>query len=347
MRWLHSPDRPDPVKKSARQLELPLPRPAGAKTALTADAAACLGLIKSGAGKLSGIAIAAKLSGDRALKAIRMLSDLGLAERKGPQRLLTATGRGKRARIAIVKPKALAPRGPKAGTRLGGSARRMLEALETPMGARQVAEAIGVTPQRVMQLLLRLVSAGQLRTGDAAAPSFIIALAGDARRLLNRHEARLLSVLPESDPAPLGAVAAASHLARKEADIVLWTLAEAGLAIAETRDLWRLSEAGARHFQRDVDRRRAAPVRLPVHSDRIMQVLTALKNEGPARAMELAERLAVPRNSMNALMQYLKRRGLVRKTGLSAIAPHAITALGRETLDATRRRKNANPKNQR
>jgi DNA-binding IclR family transcriptional regulator len=174
--------------------------------------------------------------------------------------------------------------------------------------------------------------------GDPDAPSFIIARANDPRRLLTRHQARLISVLPKEELSALGAVATAAHLPRKTVDILLWGLADAGLVRSTARNHWQLSEEGARHFQRDAKRRPAKLLRLPVYSDRVISVLGELAEQGPKRAMELSEKLGVPGASMNALMQYLKRRELVRKTGLKSAAPHALTALGRDTLDSIRRR---------
>ncbi len=37
---------------------------------------------------------------------------------------------------------------------------------------------------------------------------------------------------------------------------------------------------------------------------------------------------------MNALMQYLKRKRLVRKSGEQLTAPHELTSEGQETLEA-------------
>jgi hypothetical protein len=48
--------------------------------------------------------------------------------------------------------------------------------------------------------------------------------------------------------------------------------------------------------------------------------------------------LAIPHDSANALMQYLKRIGLVRKTGDALTAPLDLTIQGLETHQALVRR---------
>jgi hypothetical protein len=52
----------------------------------------------------------------------------------------------------------------------------------------------------------------------------------------------------------------------------------------------------------------------------------------------IAVRLQIPHNSMNALMQYLKRKLLVQKTGSALDAPYCLTDKGYEVLvEITRR----------
>jgi hypothetical protein len=48
--------------------------------------------------------------------------------------------------------------------------------------------------------------------------------------------------------------------------------------------------------------------------------------------------LAIPHNSANALMQYLKRIGLIRKTGDALTAPLDLTTQGLQTQQAMVRR---------
>jgi len=71
---------------------------------------------------------------------------------------------------------------------------------------------------------------------------------------------------------------------------------------------------------------------LPVKSDRVRLVLAHLAEHGPTRTHHIGMALGIPRAFINALMQYLNRKGLVRKSGTDLHAPHEITAVGGATL---------------
>ncbi|MEC5291828.1 hypothetical protein VSX64_16250 [Aurantimonas sp. C2-6-R+9] len=98
--------------------------------------------------------------------------------------------------------------------------------------------------------------------------------------------------------------------------------------------LYRLTPAGRENGQRNPAARIADLPALPVRSDRVRQVLAHLAQHGPARTRSIGRDLEIPRISMNALMQYLKRKELVRKTGAGLHAPYEITTAGRETTQA-------------
>jgi DNA-binding IclR family transcriptional regulator len=66
--------------------------------------------------------------------------------------------------------------------------------------------------------------------------------------------------------------------------------------------------------------------------------LSHLAEHGPARIRDLRDALAIPHDSANALMQYLKRIGLIRKTGDALTAPLELTPQGLETQQAMIRR---------
>jgi hypothetical protein len=60
---------------------------------------------------------------------------------------------------------------------------------------------------------------------------------------------------------------------------------------------------------------------------------------GELRIIDVTNRLCLPRQSMNALMQYLKRKQLVRKNGHDLHSPYTLTAEGLAALaEMTRRR---------
>jgi Mn-dependent DtxR family transcriptional regulator len=60
--------------------------------------------------------------------------------------------------------------------------------------------------------------------------------------------------------------------------------------------------------------------------------------EAPARTVAIGRELGIARHTMNALMQYLKRRGLARKAGGGLFAPHEITDAGRRVAAELSRR---------
>lgn len=99
--------------------------------------------------------------------------------------------------------------------------------------------------------------------------------------------------------------------------------------------------AGLNHPQRAKSARPAEEPRLPVESDRVRNVLSAIENAGVLRGRDIAAMLRVPRQSLNALMQYLKRKHLVKKTGRELHAPYSLTELGHAALAEMKRRQAA------
>ena len=61
-------------------------------------------------------------------------------------------------------------------------------------------------------------------------------------------------------------------------------------------------------------------------------------NAGSLRIKDARDALKIPHNSMNALMQYLKRKLLVQKTGPALDAPYCLTDKGYEVLAEITRR---------
>jgi predicted transcriptional regulator len=105
--------------------------------------------------------------------------------------------------------------------------------------------------------------------------------------------------------------------------------------------LYRITAAGLKHPQRSQSVRRAQAPRLPVESDRIRNVLSAILDSGALRIRDVTDVLRVPHQSINALMQYLKRKHLVKKTGQEFSAPYALTDEGRTALAEMTRRHTA------
>jgi Mn-dependent DtxR family transcriptional regulator len=80
---------------------------------------------------------------------------------------------------------------------------------------------------------------------------------------------------------------------------------------------------------------------LMFRSGRIANVLAYLAEQGEARTIEVARALGFPPQSTNALMQYLKRRAMVRVQSDAFRSPYVLTDEGRELLAAMTRRAEA------
>ncbi len=70
-----------------------------------------------------------------------------------------------------------------------------------------------------------------------------------------------------------------------------------------------------------------------------LAVLSHLADRGEARIRDVRDALAIAHTSINALMQYLKRKGLVHKAAGDPDGGYALTPHGRATLAELRRRR--------
>src|SRR5678810_456991 len=59
-----------------------------------------------------------------------------------------------------------------------------------------------------------------------------------------------------------------------------------------------------------------------MRSERIFRVLSHLEGQGPTRTRDIATVLGTPQQSTNALMQYLKGKGIVCPRSTDHIAPY-------------------------
>jgi DNA-binding IclR family transcriptional regulator len=222
----------------------------------------------------------------------------------------------------------------------GTSIARLLAAVDRPRRERDLARELGISRQMAHQNIVRLLALGLLRSADPDRPTQLVALATDTTLLLRIGEERVLSAFPD------GAYTTARNLASRlrqpveAVRAVLDTLKAQGLAAEApggTDGRVALTAAGAAQFQRDASARRAEPWTLPVKSDRVQAVLERLA-EAPARTVDIGRELGIERHTVNALMQYLKRRGLARKAGDDLFAPHEITDTGRRVAAEMSRR---------
>jgi DNA-binding MarR family transcriptional regulator len=311
---------------------------AATRAAIAAAEAACLRtLLPDGAG-LSSIAIRAGVPPRRVKQALAELQRKGLIERRSDRAAwqLTAAGRQEAAGLPAKPPPAAArQRRP----RTAPAVDRAWALLDRPMSARELSQRQGVTPQCAMHQIVTLAVEGRIRIADPANLGLLVARSDDPSVLLTEAQAKLLSALPEPGDPPV----TQSQIAKvtgKRLDVIaahLAVLCRSGLAVRRRSggtDAFGLTADGAGHAQRNPAARRAVvpEPRLPVRSDRIRCVLAHLSLHGPTRTHDVGKALNLPRTSMNALMQYLKRQGLAQKAGAAQLDPHAITAKGRMVL---------------
>jgi predicted transcriptional regulator len=181
-----------------------------------------------------------------------------------------------------------------------------------------------------------------VRLGDEERPLHIVARADDPSVLLLRDQVRVLSVVPDDFPTTSSRIRMAAEFSAKRTEAAICNLRAEGLVEVVLghggRGLYRLTTAGLTHPQRDPAADRAEPPLLKVRSERVLAVLSLMARVGEVRIRNLADALEIPHRSANALIQYLKRRGLVRKTGGGPKAPYALTDEGRGTLEELIRR---------
>jgi Mn-dependent DtxR family transcriptional regulator len=218
-----------------------------------------------------------------------------------------------------------------------------LDLLDHPMQGSDIAESLGITHQRVRQLLIKLYAQGRVRFGDPQTPFWLVMRADDKTALLSRDEARVLSVTPRDYATDATKIRLAARVPENKIHLILDQLlvrrfVEASRGLGESR-LYRVTDAGLRHPQCVQSARRANAPRLTVASDRIREVLSIIFDLGEMRIIDVTNRLNIPRQSTNALMQYLKRKHLVKKNGHEQFATYSLTTEGLAALtEMTRRR---------
>jgi DNA-binding IclR family transcriptional regulator len=303
---------------------------------LTKSQAACLIALRNGKVSKPEIAIQAKLDLNKTATALGTLARLQLAKQDQAKRWHTTT-RGKSCRFKTI------PDRLRRNSRIPGSGgRRLLKLLDRPMRGNEIVEKLGVSHQRVRQLVIKLHAQGRVTFGDPENPFWIIRRADDTTPLLSRDEERVLSAIPREYVTSATKIRLAVRMSQNKVQTILEGLVTTRF-VEEFKGLqggqvYRLTEAGKNHPQRDQSARRAATPRLPVESDRVRRVLSMILDSGALRIRDVTNALSIPRESLNALMQYLKRKHLVKKTGLEFNAPYSLTDEGRAALAEMTRR---------
>jgi DNA-binding MarR family transcriptional regulator len=314
---------------------------------LPAAEAACLEALRSGDTMKSRIAIHAGIDLDRATRALRRLADKGLATavRRSPRspRRWRPTPRGRRVTISVVpdpKPRRAFNRGTL--VQPDSSTERLLHVLNRPKRTADLPAELGISRQRVQQIITRLLAHGLLRSADPGRPTRLVARTDDPTVLLRYDEEMVLSAMPDEADTTIAKLSRALRIGTDRTKGAVAALIAQGLVETSgtMRDvtLYRRTAEGSKHPQRDRSAKRAEAPALPVKSDRVRSVLHYFCEHGPTRTAKIARDLGIVRHSMNALMQYLKRRGLARKAGDSFDAPHEITSEGRLVYDEMLRR---------
>jgi DNA-binding IclR family transcriptional regulator len=199
----------------------------------------------------------------------------------------------------------------------------------------EIARQLNRSRQRVHQLVVKLLALGRVRVGDPDRVTLIVARREDPSVLLSYSGERVLSSLPRTEETTASYVAV--DVGMPLADVLdhLSLLADQNLVRQTGRSTsqphYSLTEAGASHPQYRTDATKARPAPLPVRSDRVREVLSHLAENGPARIRDLRDTLHIQHTSINALAQYLKRKGLIRKIDESREAPFELTAQGLDT----------------
>jgi predicted transcriptional regulator len=304
---------------------------------LTKSQAACLIALRIHKTSQPKIAMEAKLAPVNTAAALRTLARLGLAK-QDQSKSWHATARGNTCCFET------GPERPRRDTGSPGpNGQRLLELLDRPMRGREIVEKLGITHQGVRQLLIKLHAQGRVSFGDPENPFWIVMRAGDQTPFLSREEERVLSAIPPEYATNTTKIRLATRLSENKVHqalehLIVGRFVEASDGLQGDR-LYRITVAGLKHPQRGQSARRAKAPRLPVESDRIRKVLLAILDSGALRIRDVTDVLrVVPHQSINALMQYLKRKHLVKKAGQAFDAPYSLTDEGREALAEMTRR---------
>ncbi len=320
---------------------------------LTKSQADCLTVLRNPGFSQSKIAITAKLDLRGTEAALGRLEALGLAKRNDLNLWLATTSgetcsfetiadeprrRGRAPRPTAQLSLDLADRrlsGP-APTEPGPNARRLLDLLDRPKRGRAFARELGITRQGVRQLIIRLHAQGRISFGDPDDPLWLVKRMDDDTPILSRDEERALSALPRDYLTDAKRIELAAGLPEGTIEPILANLIDAGFT--EVVDglqgelMFRVTAAGLEHPQYLRSGRRAPRPPLPVKSDRVRAVMQTIFDAGELRIRDVKGLTKIPQQSINALMQYLKRRRLVAKAGDRFDAPYSLTELGRATL---------------
>ncbi|MCL2714473.1 MAG: hypothetical protein FWD68_07820 [Alphaproteobacteria bacterium] len=210
------------------------------------------------------------------------------------------------------------------------------------MRRRTIANKMGVSHQRVHQLIVQLHASGHVCYADPTRPWWMVMTAQDTTPFLSHDTERVLSVLPQGYGTDVKKISVALQMPTQDVEASIHTLLDQALAredcVAEGPAIYSLTPAGETHPQRVPHRAPAKAAHLTVGSERVRTVLAIIQESGALRIRDATERLGMPHQSLNALFQYLKRKRLIAKTDDGFFAPYSLTNNGHTTLTEMNRR---------
>ena len=212
----------------------------------------------------------------------------------------------------------------------------MLELLARPIEGRTVAKTLGLSRQGAAHVLRRLHRQGHVKFADPENPSWWVLRADDDTPLLTWEHERILSALPAAYATDAVQIKRRTTISKDKIEAALQHLVSVGLAEAvgefNSAALFRATTEGVNHRQNRPDIGVAERPHMPVYSKRVQGMLSAINDGGALRVKDVKTALGWTFPATNALIQYLKRRGLIEKSDDAFEAPYVLTAMGSLTL---------------
>ena len=149
----------------------------------------------------------------------------------------------------------------------GSSSERFLQALDRPKRAADLVGELGLTKERVNQLVFRVLAAGRIKIADPRRPTRWVARLDDSTPLVTATAEVVLSAFAPGVPTTPGKLASAAGVKREAVGEALRELAEAGLVLASSNELgtsYLLAAAAHAHPQRRPRARSGTPPTPPL-----------------------------------------------------------------------------------
>jgi hypothetical protein len=144
---------------------------------------------------------------------------------------------------------------------------------------------------RVHQLVVKLYAQGLVKLGDPKNILEVVSRNKDKTVLLSRDEARVLSAIPDAYATNVTKIRLAVFLPEKNVQQILDRFVASRFFAAQggftDKTIYQITAAGLKHPQRHQDGRLAHAPRLPVESDRVHSVLSAIRDARSLRIRDL------------------------------------------------------------